>query len=630
LKPLYIKTLVALLLFSAYFQAFANNKHAYVNGALSLISFNPMSAKAGDTVQITGTGFSGITSVSFGGVPVTSFAVTSPTTIRAYVGVGNSGNVYVAAGAAVDSLSGFVYQSAPLIQSVSPAQGYLGDTLYFHGQNLIGVTRIDFGGVDASYTVVSDSLIMARVAGWAPVIEFFKTAGSNVYVTSFMGFTFLDSTSPAIVSFTPETAYINQPVTIRGRRFTNATKVQFGTTQISPFTIVSDSVIIANPVHGSSSGNVYVTTDKGTAALGGFYFLDYVPLVFSSFSPASAKTGDVVTIRGAVMLDVNGVYFGGTPAMSFTKLSDSVITAVVGEGSSGNIVLTADWNGTDSLPGFTYFTLGPTPTVLSFTPNNGSEGTLVQISGHHFSNATAVNFGENGADSFKIISDSVIDAFVGGCCSGNVDVINAAGTGSLEGFTYNYPPPPPPDTGYVIAKFNATVENGNAVVSWEIVNEAGIGNFIVQRAPDSVSFVPLDSVAPINNWGTNDYSATDAHMLNGLNNYRLEVVDTLGNIRYSIIVTIINQSNNPNVNTHTIKLYPNPTTGNFTVDYPSSADQSSITILDMMGKTLKTINVQANSTATKIYLNNTYQGIYRVVWTDGKTTTSRNLLIQSH
>ena len=166
MKHLYIRPLLALLLFSCHITGLANNKPAQINGAFSLISFFPMSAKAGDTVQITGAGFSGITSVSFGGVPATSFVITSPTTIRAYVGAGNSGNVLVTAGPALDSLSGFVYQSAPVIYTVSPAQGVLGDTLYFHGLNLLGVSEISFGGVDASFTVLSDSLISARVAGW--------------------------------------------------------------------------------------------------------------------------------------------------------------------------------------------------------------------------------------------------------------------------------------------------------------------------------------------------------------------------------------------------------------------------------------------------------------------------------
>jgi Secretion system C-terminal sorting domain/IPT/TIG domain len=628
LKHLYIKACLALLLFFSHITSFANNKHAFADGAFSLTSFSPMSAKAGDTIQITGTGFSGITSVSFGGVPATSFTITSPTTIRAYVGAGNSGNVVVTAGPALDSLSGFVYQSALVINSVSPTAAYLGDTIYFHGQNLLGVVEIDFGGVDASFTVISDSLIRAKVAGNAPFIQIFKNAGSMRYMTMFTGFTFEDSTSPVILSFSPDTASINQTVTIRGHRFTNASSVEFGTTQKSPFTVVSDSVITAYPVHGSSSGNIYVTTDKGSAPIGGFYFLDYVPLVFSSFSPDSAKTGDVVWIHGAVMGDVNGVYFGGTPAKSFTKYSDSLIGAVVGDGSSGNIVLTADWNGTDSLPGFKYYTLGPAPSVFSFTPDHGAQGTLVKINGRNFSNATVVDFGGCWADSFKIISDSVINAYVSGGCSGNVDVINIAGTGSMGGFTYDYPAPPPPDTGYVIAKFYATVENGNTVINWEIGNEAGIANFILQRAPDSVSFVPIDSVPPINNWGTNDYSATDAHMLNGLNNYRLVVVDTLGNIKYSMIVTVVNGSNNTAVNT--IKLFPNPTSGNITVDHPSGTDQSSITIMDMTGKTLRTINVLPNTNETKIDLSSTYQGLYRVVWTDGKTTTSRNLLILSH
>ncbi len=118
----------------------------------------------------------------------------------------------------LDSLSGFVYQSAPVIYTFSPAQGYLGDTIYFHGLNLLGVSEISFGGVDASFTVLSDSLISARVAGWAPVIQIYKNAPPLIYMTSFSGFTFEDSVSPVILAFAPDTAYINQPVTIKGRR----------------------------------------------------------------------------------------------------------------------------------------------------------------------------------------------------------------------------------------------------------------------------------------------------------------------------------------------------------------------------------------------------------------------------
>ena len=62
-----------------------------------------------------------------------------------------------------------------------------------------------------------------------------------VYMTLFTGFTYIDSTMPSITSFTPATAAINQPVTIRGRRFTNTTNVQFGTGLACPFTLVSDS-----------------------------------------------------------------------------------------------------------------------------------------------------------------------------------------------------------------------------------------------------------------------------------------------------------------------------------------------------------------------------------------------------
>ena len=88
------------------------------NGGVSFLSlptiasFNPASAAAGESVTITGTNFTNMTSVSFGGTAAASFTIVSPTQIVAVVGLGSSGSITVSNTDVSVSLVGFNYNVA--------------------------------------------------------------------------------------------------------------------------------------------------------------------------------------------------------------------------------------------------------------------------------------------------------------------------------------------------------------------------------------------------------------------------------------------------------------------------------------------------------------------------------------
>ena len=90
----------------------------------------------------------------------------------------------------------------------------------------------------------------------------------------------------------------------------------------------------------------------------------------SSFYPTIASIGMIETIKGTGFTGATAVSFGGTPASSFTVVNDSIITAEVGSGASGNVVIVAP-NGKDSLSGFTYSTL-PTKGLVAWYPFTGN------------------------------------------------------------------------------------------------------------------------------------------------------------------------------------------------------------------------------------------------------------------
>jgi FG-GAP-like repeat/IPT/TIG domain/Secretion system C-terminal sorting domain len=79
------------------------------------------------------------------------------------------------------------------------------------------------------------------------------------------------------------------------------------------------------------------------------------------------------------------------------------------------------------------------PSITSFTPTSGINGTVVKISGTNFTGATAVSFGGAAASSFVVDSSKGITAIVGPGASGDVSVTTPNGTASLAGFTFNGP-----------------------------------------------------------------------------------------------------------------------------------------------------------------------------------------------
>lgn len=76
------------------------------------------------------------------------------------------------------------------------------------------------------------------------------------------------------------------------------------------------------------------------------------------------------------------------------------------------------------------------PEISSFSPTSGSTGTMVTINGSNFSNTLGVSFGGVNAQSFVVTSPTSIVAIVGSGASGNITIINSAGTATASGFTY--------------------------------------------------------------------------------------------------------------------------------------------------------------------------------------------------
>lgn len=86
------------------------------------------------------------------------------------------------------------------------------------------------------------------------------------------------------------------------------------------------------------------------------------------------------------------------------------------------------------------------PTITSFTPANGPEGTAVTITGTDFTGATAVTFNGTPATTFSVTNATTITATVpAGATTGPIAVTTPGGTAtSSSSFTVDPPPPVAP------------------------------------------------------------------------------------------------------------------------------------------------------------------------------------------
>lgn len=73
----------------------------------------------------------------------------------------------------------------------------------------------------------------------------------------------------------------------------------------------------------------------------------------SFFTPSSGKTGDTIRVHGTALATITAVSFGSIAAQSFNIASDTLITAIVGTGASGSVLVSGP-GGTDSLNGFIF------------------------------------------------------------------------------------------------------------------------------------------------------------------------------------------------------------------------------------------------------------------------------------
>ncbi|MEU6347047.1 IPT/TIG domain-containing protein [Streptomyces sp. NPDC046977] len=327
--------------------------------ALTSVVPNTGPAAGGNTVILTGSGFTGITAVRFGANPALGYTVNSASQITAVAPAGSGAvAVTVTAPGGTSNAVTYTYTAVPVLTSVSPSGGPAsgGTTVVLTGSGLSGATAVSFGSTAAtSFTVNSATQITAVApAGSGAVPVTVTTPGGT---TGPVYFFYLNA--PFLISVSPSGGLASGGTTVvlTGTDLSAATAVKFGSTAATSYTVNSPTQITAVTPAGTGAVPVTVTTPGGTS---NSVIYTYVGTpVLSLLSPAQGPTdaGSGVTLSGTGLSTTTAVHFGAASA-AFTVLSDTAIAALAPAGTPGPVPVTVTTPGGTS-NSLTYARLAP-------------------------------------------------------------------------------------------------------------------------------------------------------------------------------------------------------------------------------------------------------------------------------
>ncbi|MFM7259782.1 MAG: IPT/TIG domain-containing protein, partial [bacterium] len=331
----------------------------------------------GTTITVTGTNFTGTTSVKVGGVACTQVTVASATQLSAKTPAGAAGAKSVSVttpGGTATLADGFRHVATPSITSVAPGSGPLagGETITITGTNLTGTTAVKLGTASCtSVTVVSDTEVTAVTpvsTSGARAVSVTTPGGTTSQANAYIYFPL-----PQITSVTPSSGPNTggTTITVNGINLLGTSAVRVDGFACTGVTQVSGTKVTAvTPTGTLGVKTVSVTTPGGTSIrANAFTYLE--PPSITSVTPSSGEVagGTPITITGVGFTGATAVRIAGVACTSVTVMNATTITAVTPAGTAGaKTVSVTTPVGTGSLDGgYTYAALWYT--VLTASPD---------------------------------------------------------------------------------------------------------------------------------------------------------------------------------------------------------------------------------------------------------------------
>ncbi len=311
----------------------------------TISSYAPPNGAAGAQVTITGNNFVGVSSVTFSGIPATSFIVDSATQLRATIpNTASSGKITVNTSlGTVTTLFDFIISSPtggltfnPIddayVRSTDPTDNFGGENelRVRLGADLTTVTYLKFNVNGVAHPVQNAKVRLYVMDGGSDGGSIYST--SNSYLT--------DATEWEELSLN----WGNAPV-ISGSALSNVTAASNGSwVELDVTSAISGNGVFSFAIKNASDDRVSYgakESDNDPQLVVQMSGQSTSAPAVAAFNPASGIAGMEVTITGANFNGATQVSFGGVFANTFVVDSDNQIRVIAPSGSlTGRISVT--------------------------------------------------------------------------------------------------------------------------------------------------------------------------------------------------------------------------------------------------------------------------------------------------
>ncbi len=314
-------------------------KNYRITAAPSISSFSPASAGATMTVTISGSSFTGATSVRFGGTNAASFSVVNDNTITAVVAAGTSGSISVVTAGGTGTRAGFTFCTAvtPTISiSTSSATSCAGSNVHFSSsisnggasptyqwtKNRVAVSGQTDTAFDANNLSNSDTIRCVLTSNASCATTTTATSAAIVVVINSLPIVSLSNTA------------INNCVNTASLSVSGAGTASFirwynGATLASTATstpVSSGSTFAGDNGSGSGANQFNTLTDIFGDANGNIYLADYGNNRIQKFAPGSTSSSTGTTVAGGNGVGASANKFN-SPIGVFVDASGNIFVA---------------------------------------------------------------------------------------------------------------------------------------------------------------------------------------------------------------------------------------------------------------------------------------------------------------
>jgi hypothetical protein len=161
-----------------------------------------------------------------------------------------------------------------------------------------------------------------------------------------------------------------------------------------------------------------------------------------------------------------------------------------------------------------------------------------------------------------------------------------------------------------LVNFHGKLNEGKVLLNWNTQNEVGSSHFDVERSTNGTSFVKIGTVQAQGNSAGHAYQFIDAAPQNGINLYRLRIVDIDKHQSLSSVVSV--QLDNAQ-GTHISEVYPNPAVSTINLKlYSNTKSTTELSIFNAAGILVSKVPVElteGNQTIT-LAVGDLAQGMY--------------------